>query len=177
MGLIESLDAGKTWNERSLGGTADFHGIETSAGVIYGWDITEGRLMASPDGQQWEMRSRDGIIDFAVSPSDPTALLAVSATGMLRSADGGRHFTPVENEPAVHLLDWGSSGLFGTTAEGAVFESGNSGASWEHRGIAGGEPTAFSVVAERLLVAVSDGRILSSGNAGATWDVRYKPAQ
>ncbi len=58
LGLIESRDGGKTWNNISLLGQADFHVLESSGGKIYGFDGTQARLMVSSDGgRRWQERA------------------------------------------------------------------------------------------------------------------------
>lgn len=61
LGLIESTDAGVSWQTRSLAGQADFHALRHRHDTVYGYNAVTGRLMASPDGVEWEDRS--GIAD------------------------------------------------------------------------------------------------------------------
>jgi hypothetical protein len=49
--------------------------------------------MVSSDREKWESRSTLALRDFAVSPTDPDAVLATTERGLARSADGGRTFS------------------------------------------------------------------------------------
>ncbi|MDQ4042025.1 MAG: exo-alpha-sialidase, partial [Actinomycetota bacterium] len=49
LGLIESVDGGRTWRNVSLLGEADFHVLRSAGRTVYGVDSATGRLMASRD--------------------------------------------------------------------------------------------------------------------------------
>lgn len=62
VGLIESVDGGKTWSVRSRGGQSDFHALSSSALGVVGYD---GVMRASDDGRSWRTLP---------SPSEVTSL-------------------------------------------------------------------------------------------------------
>ena len=105
LGLVESTDAGVTWTTLSLPGQADFHALRFRHGMVYGLNSVTGQLMASRDKTTWESRSTLGPRDLAVSPTDPQLLLATTASGPVRSTDGGRTWTPAGG-PVLALIDW-----------------------------------------------------------------------
>jgi hypothetical protein len=90
LGLIESSDAGKTWQTLSLKGEADFHGLVAAHGRTYGWNATTNQFMVSVDGKAWETRSEIGLVSFAVDPANGDRILGSGANGQLSSSDGGR---------------------------------------------------------------------------------------
>lgn len=111
LGLIRSTDAAESWRTVSLAGQADFHVLHAAHGDVYGWDSGTGRLMVSADdGRTWEVRSVLDLRDFAPSPDRPGTLLATTATGLVRSVDGGRRWQPVPGTPPLVVLTWGGRG-------------------------------------------------------------------
>ncbi|MEO6715218.1 MAG: exo-alpha-sialidase, partial [Mycobacteriales bacterium] len=175
LGLIESRDGGKSWTPRSLSGKSDLHDLAASQGTVYAVDSSTGSLMVTRDLKRWESRSQADLRDVTVAPDDPTRLVALSGQQTLRSTDGARTFTPVAAAPPLVLVDWGKPGLFGITADGALWSSPDGGGAWTQQGSAGGEPVAMVVTADEVIVALADARIVSSSDGGATWRERYKP--
>jgi hypothetical protein len=171
LGLIESSDAGKTWENVSLLGEADCHVLRLAGERVYCYDASNDRLLASGDrGRSWEELAKPGpLIDLAVDPGDPERLLATTSEGLFES--GWRRL----GEP-VGLLAWPATDrLYLVAAGGQVFESPDGGRTLRHRGEVSGEPAAFLAVASDLYVALHDGTIVRSADRGATWTVRSTP--
>ncbi|MGH9156982.1 MAG: hypothetical protein ACRD1K_14330 [Acidimicrobiales bacterium] len=78
LGLIESTDAGRSWQPVSLLGDVDFHALVVAHGLVYGLDSTGGQLLVSSDRRQWETRSPLTALDLAVNPTDPDLILATA---------------------------------------------------------------------------------------------------
>lgn len=143
LGLIESTDAGRTWEPLSLRGQADFHALRAAHGKVWGYDSTSGTLMSTADRRTWEGLSRLPLRDFAVSPADPGVLLATAEQGPVRSTDGGRTWQPVEGAPPLVVLAWPRQDvLHGADTSGGVHLSADGGATWSRQGDAGGPPEA-----------------------------------
>jgi hypothetical protein len=175
LGLIESTDAGQTWDKVSLLGEADFHALHTAHGTVYGYD-SGGRFMVSRDKKTWETRSTVPMRDFAVSPADANTVLATTEAGLQRSTDAGRTFVPVAQAPTVLVLAWPDAArLFGLTDRGAVLASSDSGATWSARGQLTGSPEAFAASGQQLLAATETG-IYASTDDGATWTLLFQQA-
>lgn len=175
LGLIRSTDAARTWQTVSLTGEADFHALHSAHGNVYGWDSGTGRLMVSvDDGRTWDTRSTLQLRDFAVSPDDADVLLATSAQGLARSADGGRTFAAVAGAPVLTVLAWQrSDALYGVDPAGQVHVSADGGRTWQPRGDLGGEPEALAAHDGRLYAAATGRGVLASADDGRTWTVRY----
>lgn len=173
MGLIESTDGGVTWREKSLTGTADFHGLQVAHGSVYGYNSVDGEFMVSADQRQWERRSRTTIGAFAVSPTDGETVLAVGRDGLQRSTDGGRSWQPVPDAPAVGLLAWDHTGVWAVAPDGAVWSSSDGGGQWQRHGAVPGEPHSFAVQDDTLFAALAGDRIVASTDGGAAWTDRY----
>ena len=176
LGLIESRDAGRTWQARSLLGEADFHALHAVHGRIYGFDSTSGDFMVSADGTTWERRGRIPLLDFAVSPADPELTVATTQSGPQRSRDGGRAWERL-NAPALAVLAWEQADhLYGIASTGAVYESPDHGTSWEQRGAIAGQPAAFVATGGVLYAAAHDGSIYQSADNGRSWQLRFRDA-
>ena len=99
LGLIESVDGGRSWTPLSLRGEADFHASEAAHGKVYAYDSTSETFMVSDSGREWDRRSQLVVLDFAVSPDDLQLVLATTEDGPQRSTDGGR---PGRRSPVRH---------------------------------------------------------------------------
>ncbi|MGH3683225.1 MAG: F510_1955 family glycosylhydrolase, partial [Natronosporangium sp.] len=173
LGLIESVDAGRTWRTLSLAGEADFHALRHRHETTYGYNSVTGRFMASADGVQWDNRSTIDLIDFAVSPTDPNLVLGTTETGIVGSVDGGRTWASAAGPPVV-LLAWDTpQRLWGVTAGGELLRSADGGDRWSSTGQAPGAPSAFAADGEALYLAVPDEGVFGSDEAGASWQRRY----
>ncbi len=177
LGLIESDDAGNSWEEVSLAGEADFHVLRYAHDRVYGFNGLNGKLMLSDDGgERWTERRPPGtVIDLAVDPEDPERILASTDAGLQLSEDDGKRWRPVDGE--IGLLAWPASDeLFSVDSRGTVATSAGPGERWSQRGSIGGQPAAFVAEGERaLLAALPDGTVMRSEDAGATWTVRSSP--
>jgi photosystem II stability/assembly factor-like uncharacterized protein len=181
LGLIESADAGRSWQPISLLGEADFHVLRFAGERLYGYDASNDRLLVSADrGRSWQELEKPGpIVDVAVAPQTPGRMVAASAggleQGLFESRDGGRTWKRIGE--GVGLLAWPvRERLYLVARGGQVFASADGGRSVEHRGEIGGEPAALLAQgAEELYVALHDGTIKRSTDGGATWIVRSTP--
>jgi hypothetical protein len=181
LGLIESRDAGETWNPVSLLGDADFHVLRFSGERVYGYDASHSRLMVSADrGRTWQERKPPGqLVDLAVDPADSKHMIAAAAgelvQGLYESADAGETWRLVGGP--IGLLGWPGRGpLYILDLNGEVFTNSKLGRSLDHVGAIGGEPAAFLAhTTNELYAALHDGTIKRSTDGGKTWEVRSTP--
>ena len=179
LGLIESTDAGETWEPLSLLGEADFHTLAAAHERVYGFDATNGRFMVSQDKTTWETRSELGLASFAVDPRDPDTIVAATGDGLVLSSDGGRTWQPADG-PALVFVDWNEdSGVWGLGPGGQVFNdaSGLGSGPWTPVAELEARPEALLVNGSDIYTAVmSQGatEIRQSTDGGATWTVRYR---
>jgi hypothetical protein len=181
LGLIESRDAGRTWEPISLLGKRDFHVLEATDRRVYGFgsdfDSGQAGLLVSDDGgHSWDERTPlEALVSLAIDPGDPDHVVVSGEQGLYVSSDGGRGWRPLEGGPA--LLAWPAGGpLFAVAFDGSVARSGDAGGSWRQVGQIGDEPAAFEGAAGGdLYAALHDGTIKRSANGGASWSVRATP--
>jgi hypothetical protein len=177
LGLVESRDAGRSWQPLSLLGEADFHALEVAHGRVYGYDATGQRFMVTADRRRWQVRSTVELVGFAVSPTDPELVVATTGRRLLRSTDGGRHWQSLQG-PALLVLDWADqAGLWGVAADGQVWDSPDAARTWQRPGRVGGQPEALLADQGRLYAAVVELGILSSADGGRSWQLRYRERQ
>ena len=177
LGLIESTDAGETWESISLLGEAAFHVLRFAGERLYGYDASNDRLLASADrGRSWsELRKPGPIVDVAIDAGDRRRLAAATRDGLFESRDAGETWKRLN--AARGLLAWPSrERLYVVDGGGQMFRSRDGGRRFERRGSIGGEPAALlGVDADELFVALHDGTIKHSTDGGATWTVRSTP--
>ena len=143
VGLIESQDAGQTWQSLSRAGQSDFHTLTTSRAQITGYD---GVLRTTSDGTTWsDRKGPDDVFDVAASP-DGAVLLATTPTGPWRSSDVGATWLPIEGAPLLMFVEWrDASTAFGITPRGVVLYSEDAGMTWQPAGVLDDTPQAMGV--------------------------------
>lgn len=177
LGLIESRDGGRTWENVSLHGEADFHVLRSAGQRVYGFDGTQGRLMVSSDGGRgWQERMPPGaLFDLAIDPSDRDRIIVSTERGVFVSPNAGEGWRPLNAELAG-LLAWPANDrLFLVDGNGQVLRSGDSGKSFESAGQLGGQPVAFLAHEDVLYGALADGTVKQSSDGGSSWTVRAAP--
>lgn len=179
LGLIESTDAGTSWQPISLLGEADFHVLRFAGERVYGYDASNDRLLVSGDrGRTWDELAKPGpLVDLAVDPRDEQRIVAASAggleEGLFESRDGGESWERVSE--VVGLLAWPRR-LYLVAGGGQVFASTDGGRRFQGAGEIGGQPAALEAEgANELYVALHDGTIKRSTDGGMTWTVRSTP--
>jgi hypothetical protein len=179
LGLIESVDGGRTWETISLEGEADFHALVSSGERVYGYDGTQGRLMVSSDGgRRWqERRPPAGVFSIAIDPEDPDRIVTATEQGLLASRDAGKTLRPLSGgQPVAGLLTWPAANrLFLVDGQGQVLRSTDGGRRWSPVGSIDGQPAAFVADGSDLYAALTDGTVKRSADGGATWTVRATP--
>ena len=177
LGLIESTDAGETWEQLSLSGEADFHSMAFAHGRVYGWNSTAGSFMVSNDLSTWETRSSVDLLGFAVDPTDAEHIVGTGPNGLFESTDGGRTWEPADG-PGLVVLSWDPDmGLWGVEPDGTVHRRATEGPTWQPAGPLPGEPEALLARDGVLYAAARDGQgtgIYRSGDEGATWRLVYR---
>jgi hypothetical protein len=177
LGLIESRDAGATWEPVSLLGEADFHVLEAARNRVYGFDASGGRLLASRDGgETWARRPPpEPLVSLAIHPVDPRLVVASGEQALYVSRDEGRRWRRIAR--AGGLLAWPKpSRMYLIAADGRVTRSDGIGKAWREVGDLGGQPAAFESESEsELYAALHDGTVKRSADGGESWGVRSRP--
>jgi hypothetical protein len=172
VGLIESTDGGRTWIPLSRQGQSDFHALTDlhPAGVL-GWD---GALQRSTDGRTWEQLTIPAEPHTLAAAPQSATVLATTGPGLLRSADAGNSWAPVNGAPLLQVVTWAEDGsaVVGVDPTGTLWLSVDDGDTWQERARLGSAPHAVAATAEgdrlRVLVVTDEG-LLESTDGGQTF--------
>jgi hypothetical protein len=171
LGLIESTDAGETWQSLSLQGEADFHALEVVGDRVYGYDATSGRLMTTTDRESWTTIAKGQIVDIAVAPSRPDRVVVTTPSGAVREVRLDGSSRPLGTAPRLVWVDSDRDGrLVGATADGDLFTAARPDGEWQRAGRVPGTPAALEVAETAWYVATEEG-IFASTDGGASWAV------
>lgn len=168
LGLIESTDAGETWEPLALQGEADFHILEPAGDVLYAYDSTTSRLLRTEDRKRFEEILTGDLISVAAT-KDPGQLFATTGKGQVIGIDASTGQTRELGGPVTAYLDTtAEGGLVGIGPDGVVRTSGDAGKTWQETGSIGGQPAAFTITAQGWYAATSDEAFRSTDH-GDTW--------
>jgi len=174
LGLIESRDAGETWEPISLLGEVDFHVLRADGRDVVGYDSTSGLVLMSTDGgRTWkDQRPPERLYDLVVRPNSTQTFIATGENGLFISRD--RAATWSRREQRTGLLAWPRRDrLYLLDPSGRTWLSQDGGNRWQARGQTGTMPAAFLAVdSHTLYAAAHDGSIKRSGDGGAIWITR-----
>ena len=177
LGLIESTDAGASWEPVSLLGEVDFHVLESAGEHVYGFGSNfrsrEATFLVSTDGGgSWQERPvPELLVSLAIDPRDPRRLVASGEQQTFASRDEGRTWRPLSNE--VGLLTWAApEALHVVQPDGSTALSDDGGSTWSKTTPVDGAPAAFEASNGTLYVALHDGTVEQSTDGGMTWTLR-----
>jgi hypothetical protein len=172
LGLVESTDAGESWEPVSLLGEADLHSIEHVDDTTYAYDSTSQSLISTSDGQRWDtIVQLLPLLDIAVDPGDADTVYMATGDGeLLRSAKGGEP-SPVRDAPTLVAIDWEVDGpLVGVRPDGTVMVSADGRTGWQKAGVLDGPAEALDVIPGRWHAATQSG-VHESTDDGASWEL------
>lgn len=138
LGLVASADRGQSWTAKSLVGEIDFHALAGTDKLIVGFGGGETLMVSTDGGSTWTDGAAEPAGALAITGDD---VWAVTATGLQRSSDAARTFTPVADAPNFVVIAAGVDGsLWGVDLNGIAWRSGGAspvGERWEQRGMVG----------------------------------------
>lgn len=172
VGLIESVDGGRTWTSLSRGGESDFHTLTASTSGVTGFD---GAVRTSADGVTFRESAPPPAAPYDLAaPPDGATLLATTQDGLQRTDDSGETWSAVEGAPLLLLVEWADAETaVGITPDGEVVVSDDGAQTWEQVGDVRTAPQALGARREadgdlRVLVVTADA-VLDSVDGGATF--------
>ncbi|MEV8085525.1 F510_1955 family glycosylhydrolase [Pseudarthrobacter oxydans] len=174
LGLIRSLDGGKTWEQLSRQSESDFHALAATKSGIIAYD---GTLQISPDGKTWSAASADFVPAALASTPETDTVLATTRDGLQRSTDGGKTWELNTTAPIIQFVAFASgTTVLGVEPDGSVHYSTDAGSTWSRTGQIEGQVQAITAVegAEGqpwIWAATTEGLVVST-DGGAT----FRPA-
>lgn len=176
VGLIRSVDGGKSWEQLSRQGESDFHALTVTRSGIVAFD---GALLTSPDGKQWAKATAG--FQPAVLAGNPggDTVLATTPDGLQRSTDGGKTWQKNTTAPVIQFAALPTpADAVGIEPGGRVHASPDGGSTWTRKGTVDGHIQALTAAKGpdgviKLWVATETGVLFS--NDGGTTFTPYKP--
>jgi len=170
LGLRISRDAGRSWQQVSLLGKADFHRLAVSGSVVMGVNSHDGQTMRSDDGgKTWTKLGGLPFFDIAIDPTNDRIAVATTSKGLMVTGDAGKTWSAPATKPLLMLVAFTTAGLLGITPEGEVYLQ--AGDSWTRQGSISSVPEAMATNGRRIVVA-ANGEVLQSDDFGKTFSVR-----
>jgi hypothetical protein len=178
LGLIKSVDGGKTWEQLSRQGESDFHALTTTKSGIVAFD---GTLWTSPTGnaKTWQSVKADFAPAFLAGHPDSDTVLATTPKGLQRSTDGGATWNLVKSGPVIQFAAFADPAeAAGVEPDGTVHYSADAGATWTKKGRidaqvmsiaavkgANGKPWIWAATKESILVSTDGGTTFRPSDA------------
>lgn len=173
VGLIQSSDAGQTWEPVSRQGESDFHALAATGDGLVGHD---GRLLTSTDRERWEPATSDIPAYNLAGTSTGGVVLATTEDGLRRSTDSGRTWADVTGSPLLMFTTFSGDDAVGISPDGRIHTSNDAGISWQARGTIDGEPAAIAATSTndgtlRVWVATATGVQVSTDSGQSFADL------
>ncbi|KNH16309.1 BNR/Asp-box repeat-containing protein [Arthrobacter sp. ZBG10] len=144
MGLIRSVDGGKTWQQLSRQGESDFHALAAGRSGIVAYD---GSLLTSPDGKTWSAATAGFVPAVLAGNPETDTVLATTEDGLQRSTDGGKTWKLITTAPVIRFVAFASgSEVVGIEPDGSVQYSSDAGSTWTQSGHIDGQIQAITAV-------------------------------
>ena len=132
-GLYESRDAGSTWTKAGNQRESINALAIGPTGRIYAASGDRGVLSSADGGRTWREWLNVAAKDVAASPFDPSLVL-VAGPGILRTSDGGRHFTQVfDVRRSIRSITFSGDRqlAYAASDDGVIFVSASAGRTWK----------------------------------------------
>ena len=171
LGLIKSMDGGKTWEQLSRQGESDFHALATTKTGIVAYD---GTLRISPDGKTWSDIAAGFVPAVLAGTPETDTVLATTREGLQRTTNGGKTWERVTAAPIIQFAAFASgTEVLGVEPDGTVHHSADAGNTWTRAGRIECQVQAITAVkgAEGkpwLWAATTEG-LVTSTDGGATF--------
>lgn len=168
VGLLLSVDAGKSWKQVALQGKVDFHQLETFGAQLYGADSQSGDLMYSRDsGKKWVTVGKNTFTDIAISPARKRSALALQGGKLVQTLDNFISTTEVKVSQKFSQIEWNQQQLIASAGTN-LYESVNQGKSWK-KIYSFKVPISVLAHSPDLLAAVVGDQIWKSFDKGRTF--------
>ena len=168
VGLLLSIDKGKSWKKISLQGKVDFHFLEVANNQIYGADSGSGDLLYSANlGKSWKNLGKNSFSDIAISPRVKGTALALRDGKLYTSSDSLKSIKELKTAMTLTLLDWNKKSLLAAFGKD-LLRSADSGKTWTKVKTFAAAIGSISQ-SDSLIVVIAGNSIFRSDNNGASF--------
>jgi hypothetical protein len=160
LGIVRSVDLGKTWTPVAFNAVEDFHVLTASSSkTIFGIGSSSSDLRISLDaGVTWTAGPAVGAVDLAVTSKG--SLFAATQSGLQLSQDQGSTFSLVKDSPTLYNIAASQNdGLIGVDVNGILWRLENK--SWQQFGSVSGTVEALIETSTGSVVLVDDRGVVS----------------
>lgn len=164
LGIVSSIDSGKTWAPVAFNGSEDFHVLTASSDKsIFGFGSSSPALRSSMDGGiTWVDKPEIEAVDLVATSQG--SLFAATQIGLQLSQDQGSTFSLVKDAPMLYNIAASKNdGLIGVDVTGTLWRLENE--LWQQFGKVSGNVEALLETAAGAVVLVDDrGVVLIEGD-------------
>lgn len=176
--LSASSDGGATWAPIAADlPNLDIHGFTrdpADPARMWAYLATGGLWESANGGRHWEQVHTENVVyPLAVGDGSATILLAVDATGLVASTDGGRTFSSRGQPPAYPVTSLAATPNGQTIYAGApdgLFRSDDGGRTWLPTGYVGSVFAIATAIDGRVVAVISgETEVFRSPDRGTSW--------
>lgn len=178
LGIIESLNMGRTWAKRGMLGDADFHAFAPAVDGMYAAESTSARIWYGDLDGQWKPRGEADLNDLAVDPANPGRVIGTDLDGGLWLSNNGAETWDQQNANIAPIeVEWPiDTTLFAVDRSGRFWRADDPAGPWTQT--ASGpeaEPETFWIDrAGTWWLSTHGGDIWGSDDTGANWTQIYR---
>ena len=164
LGVVETVDGGRTWQVLSRAGVSDFHSMAVSGSGLVGFD---GAMLRTDDGRTWQESLADFEPISLAGRADDHRVVASTQDTVMISKDSGRTWSPVPGSPAPALVSRADNAVIAVTGDGQVHLADASGGAWTSTDLV--IPRPLAVLASgptgqlEIVVLTESGLVVSRG--------------
>ncbi len=170
VGLIRSVDRGRTWTTLSRSGESDFHGLTAGDGLVAGFD---GALRVSADGRSWRTVAIPAEPQVLAASPSGDRLLATTPAGLLASTDAGGTWSRTPTPELLVAVHWADADtVVGVSTTGSLHLSEDRAATWTAGPSPLGQVTSLHAYRSDgvlgVLAVLEGGVVVATTDLGAT---------
>lgn len=168
VGLLSSVDKGKSWKQISLQGKVDFHMLEAFGNEIYGADSGTGNLMYSANaGKSWSTIGANSFLDIAISAKGKGEAFGIRSGKLVATKNSFKSAKVIYNKSAVNAVEQAGGSLY-IASDKIIFVSKDSGLTWKKLTTFKTKISVMSV-STKVIVAVTGNTINVSRDQGKSF--------
>lgn len=168
VGLISSVDKGKTWKQIALQGKVDFHMLEALGNEIYGADSGTGNLMYSANaGKSWSTLGANTFLDIAISPRGKGEAYGIRSGKLVISKNSFKSAKVIYGKSLISAVEQAGEALY-IASDKSILVSKDAGLTWKKLASFKSKISVLSI-STQAIVAVTGNTINVSRDQGRSF--------